>query len=266
MSSTLGQTASHAPEPTNTQRAEDLLGGLGERLREATQILAELDRLRAAVTVAASGQAPPSELLERIRSLEEDRDDLSKHLVEAQKQGSRVMNLYIVAYQLHATLEVEEVEATIGEIATDLLGAESFVLLLREDTSDLVRVTSARGLELTEVAALFTGPLYHGGHALADETLSQGRLYACDSLDEPTIAAVPLTIQGRVIGALLIFRLFSHRSRALAEEREMLDLVAVHSASALVAARAYSAAARKLRTLEGLMTLLGASDSDGGDA
>jgi hypothetical protein len=39
------------------------------------------------------------------------------------------MNLYVATYQLHSTLDPGEVQSTIAEIATNLLGAESFALL-----------------------------------------------------------------------------------------------------------------------------------------
>ncbi len=239
----------------------ELLRTLREQLRQATAVLSEIEQL-AAAGPAADPAAPSTDLAARIRALEEDRDSLANQLVEAERQGSRVMSLYVVTYQLHASLEPEEVEATIGEIATDLLGAQSFVLLLRDPASGEIRIADRRGLELTPVAGPFAGPTYLGGHALTDETLASGRLYARSDLDEPTLAAIPFSIHGQVIGALMVFRLFSHRSRPLSEERELLDLVAAHAASALVAARAFATATRKLRTLEGLMSLLGGVEGD----
>ena len=71
-----------------------------------------------------------------------------------------------------------------------------------------------------------------------------------------SIAAVPLTMQGDVVGALAVLELLPHRPALGWEDRELLDLLAAHAASAMVGARVFQDTQRKLKTLEGLMSLL----------
>jgi hypothetical protein len=54
----------------------------------------------------------------------------------------------------------------------------------------------------------------------------------------------------------VILKLLDHKPQLRADDREILDLLAAHAASALFAARVYSATDRKLKTLENLVNLL----------
>jgi len=54
----------------------------------------------------------------------------------------------------------------------------------------------------------------------------------------------------------VILKLFDHKEMLRAEDRDLLDLIAAHAASALFAARVYSVTDRKLKTLESLVALV----------
>jgi GAF domain-containing protein len=79
------------------------------------------------------------------------------------------------------------------------------------------------------------------------------------------LAALPLTSQGEVVGVLVVRKLLDHHRARLEDERELLDLLAAHAASALLAARAYAARDRKVRTLESLIRLARGSAAAEGD-
>jgi GAF domain-containing protein len=67
---------------------------------------------------------------------------------------------------------------------------------------------------------------------------------------------VPLRVEEAIVGALVILRLLDHKATPLSEDRDILDLLAAHAASALFAARVYSKTDRKLRTLQSLVHLI----------
>jgi len=54
----------------------------------------------------------------------------------------------------------------------------------------------------------------------------------------------------------VILKLFDHKTMLKPEDRDLLDLIAAHAASALFAARVYSVTDRKLKTLESLVALV----------
>jgi len=191
--------------------------------------------------------------------VESDRDELSTKLAEYEQQVGRLMNLYVATYQLHATLDPSEVQATIAEIAINLLGAERFVLLFwkndARDSSGECEIAFAQGME-DDQTGLYPNGIYGGGDPAVDATLSDGVLRIGPIDGSKALACVPLTVQGATVGALVILKLFDHKAMLRTEDRDLLDLIAAHAASALFAARVYSNTDRKLKTLESLVALV----------
>jgi GAF domain-containing protein len=242
---------SPAEEPGS--EALNQLQSLLDRARELAGALKE--------SLPAEGAAPaprgPSlaELQARLADLESDRGSLSQSLAEHEQQTGRLMNLYVATYQLHATLDPAEVQSTIAEIATNLLGAERFALLFWKGDGSECEVTLGQGLE-DDPSGHFAGGKYSGGDSALDATLTDGVLRIGPIEGSTALATVPLTVQGTTVGALAILKLFDHKPTLRPEDRELLDLLAAHAASALFAARVYSATDRKLKTLENLVNLL----------
>ncbi|MEM8964405.1 MAG: GAF domain-containing protein [Acidobacteriota bacterium] len=233
-----------------TRRTADTLAELDSTLARARQLAVEL----------AEAQGPErvdervAEYENALEAGERDREELTTRMVEAEHQLGRLMNLYVATFQLHATLDPAEVQATIAEIAVDLLGAERFVLLLRLEGSKECEVAFAKGLEHT--GDLYANERYSGGDPLIDAALDDGVLRLGPDEFSEVIAAVPLRVQDAIVGALVVLKLFDHKAILRAEDRDLLDLLAAHAASALFAARVYSNTDRKLRTLESLVQLV----------
>lgn len=229
------------------------------------ELATALDRAKDLVVRVASQQHRSSvadETGHKLRDLEgqldqrdRDQEELTARLVEAEHQLGRLMNLYVATFQLHATLDPLEVQATIAEIAVDLLGAERFALLLREEDTTECEIALARGLE-NDTSGMYAGTKYFGGDPLVDAALEDGVLRMGPDEYSEAISVVPLRVQDAIVGVLVVLKLFDHKSILRAEDRDLLDLLAAHAASALFAARVYSNTDRKLRTLESLVQLV----------
>ena len=194
------------------------------------------------------------ELERRLATAESDVKELASRLVDSEHQGGRLMNLYVATYQLHATLDPAEVQATIAEIAINLLGAEQFVLLLRRDEGDGCEISLIEGMH-DEMDPLYAGETYIGGDPMVDTTLADGVLRLGPTAESRALAAVPMRVQNEIVGALVLLKLFDHKPILRAEDRDLLDLLSAHAASALFAARLFATKDRKLRTLESLVKL-----------
>jgi GAF domain-containing protein len=195
-----------------------------------------------------------TELERRLATADSDVKELASRLVESEHQGGRLMNLYVATYQLHATLDPAEVQATIAEIAINLLGAEQFVLLLRRDEGEGCEIALIEGT-FGDIDPLYGGETYSGGDAVVDATLADGVLRLGPTGDSKALAAVPLRVQNEIVGALVLLKLLDHKPILRAEDRDLLDLLSAHAASALFAARLFATKDRKLRTLESLVKL-----------
>ncbi len=233
-----------------------LLSELGSTLEHARELF---DKLTAGSDDGESRDARDTQAFQDLRGQieagERDREDLTGRLVEAEHQLGRLMNLYVATFQLHATLDPTEVQATIAEIAVDLLGAERFVLLLRGEGTNESEVALARGLD-QDPSGLYAREKYLGGDPLVDAAFEDGVLRMGPDEFSDVIAAVPLRVQDAIVGVLVVLKLFDHKTILRAEDRDLLDLLAAHAASALFAARVYSNTDRKLRTLESLVQLV----------
>ncbi len=224
------------------------------------ELRAALDRAAALAREIESRPEGAGELKSRLADVESDREELSTKLADYEHQVQRLMNLYVATYQLHATLDPGEVQATIAEIAINLLGAERFVLLFWRTSADGTRsgdceIAFAQGME-EDQSGLYLNSAYVGGDSVVDATLADGVLRIGPFDGSPALACVPLTVQGATVGALVILKLFDHKEMLRAEDRDLLDLIAAHAASALFAARVYSVTDRKLKTLESLVALV----------
>jgi GAF domain-containing protein len=106
-----------------------------------------------------------------------------------------------------------------------------------------------------ERSGLWAGGGYAGGDPMVDATLGDGVLRLGPAPGSDALAAVPLRVQGAVVGAIVVLKLLDQKPQLRAEDRDLLDLLSVHAASALFAARLFAAQDRKLRTLESLVKL-----------
>jgi len=200
---------------------------------------------------SSSGEFPAQEV--RLVQAENEREELAIRLAEVEHQVGRLMTLYVATYQLHATLDPADVQSTIAEIAVNMLGAEQFALLLRDEEKDVLEIRLQEG----QIDSSWSkAAVYPGGDPLIDASLLDGVLRFGPAEGSPVLVTVPLRVQDITVGALVITKLLDHKGKLEEEDRELLDLLGAHAASALFASRVYSRAARKLRTLEGLIKLV----------
>ncbi len=231
--------------------------GLGNALDELRQTLDRAAELARQIENQPKPKDPGDvkDLQARLADVEHDRKELSTRLADYEHQVGRLMNLYVATYQLHATLDPGEVQSTIAEIAVNLLGAERFVLLFWKEDGGECEIALSQGLE-QDTTGFYVNGLYGGGDPAVDATLSDGVLRIGPIEGSQALACVPLMVQGTTVGALVILKLFDHKEALRVEDRDLLDLIAAHAASALFAARVYSTTDRKLKTLESLVKLV----------
>ena len=241
---TQGHAGSDGSDPLSTlMRARQLIRDAQAAIEEAEKVVT---RQR-----SASAEIPESDL--KLAQAECEREELAARLAEVEHQVGRLMTLYVATYQLHATLDPADVQSTIAEIAVNLLGAEEFALLLRDDERDVLEVRLQEG----QIPMPWSGAAtYPGGDPLIDASLLDGVLRFGPAESSPVLVTVPLRVQDVTVGALVITKLLEHKGKLDEEDRELLDLLGAHAASALFASRVYARAARKLRTLEGLIKLV----------
>ena len=165
------------------------------------------------------------------------RFDHSQFLAEYSKiedQNNVLANLYVASYRLHSSADRSQVLEALNEIVVNLVGSEEFVVFEKGEEGRLEAVTWF-GLDERAVARI---------DPHADPVASHfrtGEVFIADDIDVgnapgPKIC-IPLKLDGRPFGLVVIFRLLPHKGGLGRLDHELFDLLAQQAAVALYASR-----------------------------
>jgi hypothetical protein len=237
-----------------------------ERLRR--QLVAVEDRQNSAAQSDVEWAKLRSELLGRIQSLEEEKQDVLQRLqtveeenrqfaaryLEVEEENNNLANLYISSFQLHSTLNLSEVLKIVVEIVINLIGAERFAIYIADEKTRALQPVACEGETLSAfpVAKIGEGPI--------GEAVESGETWTSDpggglDLRRP-IVCIPLRLEDRPIGAIAIYALLQQKQGFTPLDDELFTLLGGHAATAIFAAQLYGLSERKLNTIQGFIDLL----------
>ncbi len=200
-------------------------------------------------------EAERARLSAQFAAVEAENKDFASRYVEIENENNNLLNIYVASYQLHSTLDFQEVLQIITEIILNFVGAEVFAIGLVPEEGGRLRPLIAEGIEREEIAAV---PIADGvvGQVIAAgephfRTPSAGAAVPAD----PAIC-VPLKIKGQIIGVILIYRFLQQKTQLAPVDHELFTLLAGHAATAIFAAKLYTDSKRKLKTIQGFIDLM----------
>ncbi len=212
-----------------------------------------LEEARALVVNAGvDAAARNAEIYRRNTVLEESVREIEELLIRTESQAAQLANLYVATYQLHASLDESDVRAAVADIAVNLLGAESFTIWVRSEEGQLLPAPESSGLA-TDPGRTDT---YVGGDSLIDAAIDSSTPQFGLVDGSKHVAAVPFSTHGEVVGVLAIQCFLKQKQTISADDCQLLDVMGAHAATALLAARSFGVARRKLKTYEGLLGFL----------
>jgi nitrate/nitrite-specific signal transduction histidine kinase len=221
-----------------------------QRLREEVQQLSEENR----------------RIAQRFREVEEENKDFANRYIEIEEQNNNLANLYVASYQLHSTLDFREVIQIVQEIVINLIGAESFAILLLDEKTNELKPIACEGEDVMPGMPTISARL---GEGILGEVAKTGESYYINqdvegsgkvTLAKP-LAAVPLKIKEHVIGLIAIYRLLQQKDSFSAVDYELFSLLAAHAATAIFSSKLYSQSERKLNTIQSFLDLLTTTSS-----
>ena len=196
---------------------------------------------------------------QRFRKVEEENKDFASRYIEIEEQNNNLANLYVASYQLHSTLDFREVIQIVQEIIINLVGAESFAVLLLDEKTNELRTIACEGEDVTPGIDTLSTRL---GEGILGEVAASGESFFADldeaapaAIDHP-LAVVPLKIKEHVIGLIVIYKLLQQKDAFTAVDYELFSLLAAHAATAIFASKLYSQSERKLNTIQSFLDLL----------
>lgn len=210
-------------------------------------------------------EAQKAEIERRYQNVEAENKDFAQRYVEIEEQNNNLANLYVASYQLHSTLDFQEVLHIVMEIVINLIGAEIFsIMLLDEKTNDL-GVLAHEGYDEE-----FKFPRVHIGDGVIGSVVKTGESYYINQAGSGykvdflhPLACIPLKIKENVIGVINIHKLLVQKDAFTAVDYELFSLLAAHAATAIFSSRLYSQSERKLTTIQGFLDLLTTSGQRG---
>jgi GAF domain-containing protein len=239
-----------------------------ERLRFR---VAELET-RAGAGGGASDQGLVRELVDKVQRLERERGDIAKRYseveaqnkdfaaryVEIENENNNLLNIYVASYQLHSTLDFQEVLQIITEIILNFVGAEVFVVGLLDDKTGELKPLIAEGMNRDQlnlpVSSGLIGEVVQRGEPSFLGEYDKMQSEPADPL-RPGVC-IPLKIKDKVIGVVCIYRFLAQKKRLAAVDHELFTLLAGHAATAIFSAKLYTESKRKLNTIQGLIDLV----------
>ena len=242
------------------------------RVREDTRryvqdLLNENDRLRRLVAALESDKgrllSEKMTLQEKVLSLREELDriyheqtDLRRQLadveasaqryshqyIEVESQNNNLANLYVASFQLHSTLDRNEVVSAIKEIVINLIGSEELAIYEMTPEGTALRLVGWFGID---PAIYGTVPV---GSGIIGRTVANGEIwlpgkgldFQAAPRESNLSVCIPLRLEDKVIGALAMFRLLPQKSGFEAVDYELFNLLATHAATALYLSRLHA--------------------------
>jgi hypothetical protein len=196
-------------------------------------------------------------LLNRFQEVEAENKDFASRYVQIENENNNLLNIYVASYQLHSTLDFQEVLQIITEIILNFVGAESFAVGMVQEGGEALRLLAVEGIERERLGAV------RGDAGIVGQVLKSGDPYFAASFDDiqpidgsaPRIC-VPLKIKDQTIGVILIYRFLQQKKQLAPVDHELFTLLAGHAATAIFAAKLYTDSKRKLNTIQGFIDLM----------
>src|SRR5438045_5750756 len=222
----------------------------------------EVQRLRAEVQQLAEEN---KRIQGQFKVVEEENKDFASRYIEVEEQNNNLANLYVASYQLHSTLDFREVIQIVQEIVINLVGAESFAILLLDEKTNELKTIASEGEDVmpgVENVSIRLGDGVMGNVAKTGESyyINQDIETGKVTIDKPLVA-VPLKIKEHVIGLIAIYKLLQQKDSFSAVDYELFSLLAAHAATAIFSSKLYSQSERKLNTIQSFLDLLTTTSS-----
>lgn len=202
-------------------------------------------------------KADKTRLLKKHEEIERENEDFAGRYLDIQEEHNNLANLYIVSHQLHSTLDYKEVLRTILEIVINLVGAETFCIMLLDEKHDEMATVAAEGIDPRQIGKIKIGQGTIGQVAKEGESYFAENGLCQDEIDlENPVACVPLKINDNIIGLLVVYKLLIQKERFKDIDFELFNLLASQAATAIYSSKLYSKSERKLSTIQGFLDLL----------
>jgi GAF domain-containing protein len=197
------------------------------------------EELRQARENAVIHTVHEDELRRKLREICAESDSFRAQFAELEQHNANLANLYVASYQLNGTLDRRAVLAAIQEIIVNLIGSEEFGVYERDQTANSLR---------TIVSVGDAPPAAVSSYPAVASVLATGETWIAnpDAGHAEAVACIPLKLDGRITGLIVIHRLLGHKSALDPLDHELFSLLGTHAATALYCTAVYEGLSSKV--------------------
>jgi hypothetical protein len=188
-------------------------------------------------------------------AMEEENREFAERYVQVERQNSDLISMYVASYQLHSTLNYDEVLKTVKDITINMMGGESFAVYLIDNAAKKLIPIAEEGME-----GITVDPPDLDDNVITELFKNRNAKLMGDKAEyadgnEP-VALLPLTLGDEPFGVIIIYKLLIQKEGFQSLDFELTELLGKHAASALYSAKIHTLSERKRNTLEGFIDLI----------
>jgi hypothetical protein len=179
---------------------------------------------------------------ERLLSTVHEQAEISSRVTEIESELESFANLYVASFQLHSSLRVRTVVRNVKELLVQLVGVRSLGIYFVDDSERYLLPIASDGVDLGSLQKiqLRNESADDAIEAIVERTYLTGVLHVAEGDVVSTPAAcIPLQLEDRVVGAIVVYTLLEHKRRFVTVDRELFKLLGAHAGGALVSAHLY---------------------------
>ncbi|GBE36721.1 GAF domain protein [bacterium BMS3Bbin07] len=196
-------------------------------------------------------------LKKRFRKAEAENRDFAQKYVLVAEENNNLANMYVASYQLHSTLDYEEVLKIVLEIIINLIGARKFSVMLIDKKLEELEPIASEDIDMDNTTKI---PIDKG---VIGEVVREGESYFSDESihtesEDPAkpIVCIPLKIKEHVIGVIAIYSFLDQKTGFSDVDYELFNLLAGHAATAIFSSRLYNRSEKEFTTIRNFLALL----------
>jgi hypothetical protein len=197
-------------------------------------------------------------LLSTVHQQEELTSRVTNRFTEIESELESFANLYVASFQLHASLQARSVVKNVKELLVQLVGARSVAIYFVDEDGRQLKPILGEGVDIATLPTIATheGPTTDGAAAIIERTFLTGVPHVAEGdITSPPAACIPLALDERVVGAIVVYALLEHKTRFVAVDRELFKLLGAHTGAVLVAANLWAAQRGQLPSAEALRAM-----------
>jgi hypothetical protein len=188
----------------------------------------------------------------RLADIEKKSQKFRRRYEDIEQYNMALSNVYIAANQLHSTLDFTAVVKMAEEILWNFVASPCFAIFLRDEKTTDLKLVGGQGIE-----GRFPSDVLHEPAGMIAEALSEGTSMFVEGVTAADpLACVPLKIEDRVIGLVAVYEIEAHKEGLSDLDKELFELLANQTATAMTSSRVYSETVKKLKSMESFLNLI----------